>query len=200
VAIELIVPLAYCFLCLTRLLHGKLEMTMFKKKLLGFREILLGASIILAAPNVFAEVVSSSPEHYELRHEASSSMAPEDLWKKLSRPSVWWHPDHTYSGDSSNLVLELKAGGHWREQWGENSVLHGVVLNVDKGKILRLDAPFGPLQGMAVNVVWTIKIQAQDSGSLVVFEEVANGVPASKLGELAKAVDSVKVSSLSSPS
>jgi uncharacterized protein YndB with AHSA1/START domain len=159
-------------------------------------KILIGAFLVLAMPVVSADVVSSSADHYKLSHKASSSMAPDALWQKLIQPAIWWHPDHTYSGDSSNLSLDLRAGGHWSEQWADNSVLHGVVLSVDKGKLLRLNAPFGPLQGMAVTVIWTIRIEADGDGSVVMFEELANGVSTSKLDELAGAVDGVKSEAL----
>lgn len=158
--------------------------------------MLIGTFVALAMPVVSAEVVSSSADHYKLSHKASSSMTPDALWQRLIQPEIWWHPNHTYSGDSANLSLELAAGGHWSEQWADNSVLHGVVLNVDKGKLLRLDAPFGPLQGMAVTVVWTIRIEGEGNGSVVIFEELANGVLTSKLDELAKAVDQVKSEAL----
>ncbi len=148
--------------------------------------------VALATLSVQAEVVSSSADHYTLIHTASSPMSPDELWSRLVEPASWWHPDHTYSGDAGNLSLQLKAGGHWSEQWDDNAVLHGVVLNVDNGKLLRLDAPFGPLQELAVKVIWTITIEADGSGSKVTFNEVANGVSSSKLDELAKAVDFVK--------
>jgi len=160
------------------------------------KEILIATVAALAMPVVNAEVVSSSADHYRLSHKASSSMTPDELWLRLVQPDTWWHPDHTYSGDSTNLSLDLRAGGHWSEQWADNSVLHGIVLNVDKGKLLRLDAPFGPLQSMAVTVIWTIRIEADGDGSVVMFEELANGVSTSQLDELAGAVDGVKSEAL----
>ena len=61
-----------------------------------------------------------------------------------------------------------------------------------KGEILRLDAPFGPLQEMAVKDVWTITVTPEGDGSKIVFDEVVNGSAASDLEEMAKAVDFVK--------
>lgn len=146
--------------------------------------------------NVNGEVVKSAPDHYTLQLRANSELPPKVLWQRLVVPATWWHPDHTYSGDANNLSLELKAGGLWQERWGENGVLHGRVLNLIDGKLLRLDAPFGPLQSMAVNVIWTITIEADGSGSLVTFDEIANGTSASNLEQIAKAVDAVKSQAL----
>ena len=141
-----------------------------------------------------ADIVSSSDSHYVLRHEAASSLAPDALWQRLIDPASWWHPDHTYSGDANNLTLELEAGGHWREDWDGNSVAHGRVLYVDAAKrTLRMDAPFGPLQGMGAYTVWTITISPiGDDGSLVVFDETSIAPPTDDMEAIAQAVDSVK--------
>ncbi len=156
------------------------------------KQILAVAISLLAATQAQAEVVGASGDRYILKHEARSSLTPADLWARLIKPATWWHPDHTYSGDAGNLSLEPAAGGLWREDWADGSVLHGQVLNTVPGQLLRLDAPFGPLQEMAVSTVWTITIKPDGGGSLVTFDEIANGTAASKLGALAPAVDFVK--------
>ena len=69
----------------------------------------------------------------------------------------------------------LKASGTWREDWRGGSVVHGTVLYVKKGEILRLDAPFGPLQEMAIKDVWTISVTPEGDGAKIVFDEVVNG-------------------------
>ncbi|RBP48770.1 hypothetical protein [Arenicella xantha] len=147
--------------------------------------------------SLHAKVVSSTPSHYVLQHQAQSTLSPDQLWLRLSQPSQWWHPDHTYSGDASNLSLDLEAGGLWREDWNGHSVLHGMVVNFQAPELLRLEAPFGPLQGMAVKTIWTITIKPHHNGSLVIFDEISNGSDASGLDELAKAVDYVKGEAIS---
>ena len=143
--------------------------------------------------SAFAEIVSSGPDRYELRHEALVDAGPELVWERLIHPEAWWNGDHTFSGDAANLSLDAIAGGLWREDWDGGSVAHGRVLACLDGKMLRLDAPFGPLQGMAVNVVWTISLEpAEDGGTRIIFVETAIGTPDSKLDDLAPAVDGVK--------
>ena len=95
-------------------------------------------------------------------------------------------------GVFANFSLDLKAGGLWLEQWEDGSVAHGQVLYVNPGKELRLDAPFGPLQQMAVNAIWTISISPHEDGSKVIFDEVVNGSTESNLEEMAVAVNFVK--------
>ncbi|WP_370235449.1 MULTISPECIES: SRPBCC family protein [Henriciella] len=145
-----------------------------------------------AALPASAEIVAASSDHYTLRHEAVSTLSPEDMWERLIQPDTWWHPDHTYSGSAQNLWLNPNAGGPWMESWDGNVVEHGRVLSLIEGEMLRLDAPFGPLQGMAVNVVWTISIEPDGDGTRVIFEEIANGSSASGLDKIAPAVDGVK--------
>ena len=147
---------------------------------------------ILAAPAAHAEIIAAASDHYELRHEADSSLSPSDLWRRLISPQEWWSPGHTYSGSSANLSLDARPGGLWLEEWEHGAVAHGQVLSITHGKQLRLNAPFGPLQGMAVETVWTITISAKGEGSTVVFHEIANGSAASNLDQLAPAVDGVK--------
>lgn len=147
---------------------------------------------LLFAPSALADIVKTSADHYTLKHEATSEMTPDLLWARLIKPEVWWHPEHSYSGVAANLSLDATAGGLWREDWADGSVAHGQILSVQTGKQLRLNAPFGPLQGLGVNVVWTITITPDGEGSKVIFDEVANGTPESGLDALAPAVDFVK--------
>ncbi|MFT5932935.1 MAG: hypothetical protein ACI93G_002029, partial [Hyphomonas sp.] len=53
----------------------------------------------LSAP-AHGEVISASPDHYELKQEAVATLAPDELWDRLIHPELWWHPDHSYSGTS----------------------------------------------------------------------------------------------------
>jgi len=157
--------------------------------LAAFAVLMTGLAVPAASK---AEVISMSDTHFALRHESRSSLTPQQIWDRLIQPSAWWHPDHTYSGDSAHLSLDLQAGGLWREDWNGRSVAHGKVLFVDPGKVLRLDAPFGPLQGLGAYTVWTITITPDEDGSVVVFDEVATAPPTAKLTEVAGAVDYVK--------
>jgi len=157
-------------------------------------------SVLLAtfAAPANADVIAASSSHYTLRHEAVSALAPDAIWTRLVRPEAWWSAAHTYSGDATNLSLDLAPGGLWKEEWAGGSVAHATVLYVKPGEQLRLDAPFGPLQSMAVSVVWTITVLPEGTGSTVIFNEVANGSDASNLDKIAGAVDGVKAEAMRS--
>ncbi len=155
----------------------------------------LTCALILAflqSATVHAEVVSAADGYFMLRHEGTTRLPPEDAWARLVDPASWWHPDHAYSGNAGNLSLDLTAGGLWREEWAGGSVAHGTVVYVDHGKSLRLQAPFGPLQGVGAYVIWTISLTPEADGTRIVFEESAIGPPAGDYAELARAVDFVK--------
>jgi len=156
------------------------------------RNILAILAVAMTASQAGAEIVSSSASHYELKHEALSTLPPTAIWQRLQNPGSWWHPDHTYSGDSRNMSVELQAGGVWREDWDGKSVLHGTVLYLEPQKVLRLNAPFGPLQQMGVTTIWTINISAEGSGSMISFSETSGGSSHSGLDKIAPAVDFVK--------
>lgn len=156
----------------------------------------MGFSVAAVTPSVGADIVTASGDHYTLRQEATSTLTPMALWDRLVVPASWWHPEHTYSGRSENLSLELTVGGLWREDWAGGNVLHGEVTHIVPGKKLQMIATFGPLKDIAVAVIWTIDITPHEGGSKVVFTEIANGTSASKLDELAPAVDYVKTEAI----
>ena len=155
------------------------------------------AYLILGPTIANAEITSSSKTHFVLHHEATSTLTAEQLWDRLVKPATWWHSDHTYSGKSENLSLIAEAGGTWREVWEGGSVTHGEVVFVKPGEMLRLIAPFGPLQGLGAYTIWTITITPNEDGSTVKFDEVSNGPPTADMAEIAKAVDFVKGEAIS---
>ncbi len=164
------------------------------------KSCLASLSIALALPiSAQAEIISAAPDHFTLKLEAETELTPDEVWTRLIVPADWWLPDHSFSGDSNNLSLDAMPGGVWREDWEHGSVWHGTVLQAQPGKRLRLSAPFGPLQGMAVTSIWTITLTPTESGgTLITFDHVTNGSAASNLQDIAPAVDFVKSEALNS--
>lgn len=160
--------------------------------------ILLLSILVIFAKSSSAEVLKATPSHFSLSISENSTLTPEQVWKKLIEPKTWWHSDHTYSGKAENLTLELKAGGNWREDWAGGSVLHGTIINIQTNKMLRLEAPFGPLQEKAIKAIWTISLMKINTGTTIKFEFVANGDANSELDKLAEAVNYVKSAAIRS--
>ena len=139
-----------------------------------------------------AEVLSAGRSNFLLAHEATSSLAPEEVWDRLMEPAAWWDGEHTYSGDAANLSMGGKAGDYWREDWDGGSVIHGQILTVKTGETLVLSAPFGPLQGTAANCVWTISLEPiEGGGTRIRSKHVVVGPANLGMQELAEPVDFV---------
>ena len=162
------------------------------------RAVILAAALALCTGTPgHGEVLEASDTHYRLVQEAGTPRGAAEVWERLIHPERWWNPQHSFSGKAENLQLNARAGGLWREDWNRGSVAHGRVLQVRDGELLRLEAPFGPLQGIGAYVIWTITIAADENGgSTVTFEEVASAPPGSGLDKLAAAVDGVKTEAL----
>jgi hypothetical protein len=157
------------------------------------------AAVFTAPLATEAEVITSAPDHFTLVLEAETELTPDEVWARLIVPSDWWQGAHSYSGDAANLSLDPQPGGLWREDWDNGSVWHGTVLQAQPGKVLSLQAPFGPLQPLAVNAVWTISLSPiETGGTLIRFDHVTNGTSSSGLDQLAPAVDYVKAEALKS--
>jgi len=124
------------------------------------------------------------------RDEVKAS--PAELWQAITQLPRWWSPDHTYSGQASNLSLDAQAGGCWCERWGDgNSVQHGQVVMVKPGSTLRLYANLGPLQELPVDGVLTFNIMVQETKTILRLTYRVSGPPDVGLDKLAPLVDRV---------
>jgi uncharacterized protein YndB with AHSA1/START domain len=131
------------------------------KRLVATALALSMAAPALAAPD-YAEDNS-----FKLVIATVIQATPEQIYRMRGQPNRWWSSAHTYSGDARNLKLDLRAGGCFCDTIpkGQGSIEHGQVIHAVKGKLLRLSAPLGPLQDMAVTGTMTWKIDA-NSGPL----------------------------------
>jgi hypothetical protein len=160
------------------------------------KKLILAAAIASLPLGALGEVTASGDDYFSLRQDGLSPLPPAALWQRLVQPGSWWSPAHSYSGDAQNLSLDLRVGGYWQESWEGGAVAHGRVILLQPEKMLRLEAPFGPLQGLGTYSVWTITLSAERGGTRVVFEETSMGVPGSALDKLAPAVDAVKTEAM----
>ena len=124
----------------------------------------------LATRPAEAEVVAATPTRFEIRASQTVSASPEQAWNRLVRIGAWWGNEHTYSGNGHNMRLDARAGGCWCERWADGAIEHGrVVLVMTRAGVrtLRIDAPLGPLQEMAVNAVLTFTITPDARGAKI---------------------------------
>jgi hypothetical protein len=151
------------------------------------------ATVFVATP-ARAEVASATPNGFLIQAEAEVATTPERAWRALGQVGRWWNSAHTYSGDAQRLQVEVRAGGCWCERWDGQSVEHGrvvLVMEHEGVRTLRVNAPLGPLQEMAVNGVMTFTVARHANGAKITMTYRVSGDPALGLDQIAPLVDGV---------
>jgi uncharacterized protein YndB with AHSA1/START domain len=152
----------------------------------------LAAMLALLAVPAHAEVVSATPQGFEVKAQATVAAPPEAVWAMLGRIDRWWSPGHTYSGKGANLRLKPEVGGCFCEALdGGGRVEHLRVVYAAPGKMLRLQGGLGPLQGegAAGSLTWTLK--AVPAGTEITQTYVVGGYIRMGAEKLAPLVDGV---------
>jgi len=157
---------------------------------------LAACALALVAAPARAEVVAASPTGFVLRHNAHVQADSAAAWRGLGKVGRWWSDAHTYSGAAANMTLAMRAGGCFCERWQDGSVEHGRVImamtDAKGARTLRLLAPLGPLQELAVTGVLTFTISSAAGGSDIVTEYRVVGDGSVGLDAIAPNVDSVQ--------
>lgn len=167
------------------------------KMLLG--GIAAGAMAGLSVPAV-AKVASVSDRGFVVQQVVEVSVAPDEAWATLIKPSEWWDSNHTWSGDAANLSIEPRAGGCFCEVLPNKtspraaprgSVEHMRVVYIEQERVLRMVGALGPLQGEALNGTMTIQLKPEGEGSRtqILLEYVVGGYSRSAFEKLAGSVD-----------
>ena len=151
------------------------------------------AILLLAAAPASAEVVSSGPNGFEVRHQAAVAVPPDRLWAAFADIGRWWNGEHSYSGDAANMTLELRAGGCFCEATPKNKggIEHMRVAYVAPGERAVLTGGLGPLLFEATAGVMDIQIKPAGAGSSLTLTYRAAGFARGNAAELAKPVDNV---------
>jgi uncharacterized protein YndB with AHSA1/START domain len=157
------------------------------------RTLIISAAVLALAGAAQAEVKSATPAGFEVEQRAVVAATPAETFAMLGRPGEWWNDDHTYSGDSANMRLRLRAGGCFCENVpaGAGTIEHARVIYAQPGATLRLQGGLGPLQAEAAmgTLTWTLKAVPQ--GTEVVLTYVVGGYVRAGADKLAPIVDRV---------
>ena len=160
--------------------------------MIRFAAALAAATLVFAATPVAAEVVDSSPAGFTVSRTVTVSASADVLWETLRAPQRWWAKDHTWSGDANNLYIDSQATGCFCEKLpGRGSVAHARIIFVDKGKLLRMEGAFGPLQAMAVTGVMTFELTPNGDTTTLKMTYAVGGYVPGGLDKIAPAVDEV---------
>lgn len=149
------------------------------------------ALVFLVATPAVAEV-EVSENGFATSNSATALAAPSDVWAVLVDPSRYWNPDHSFSGDSANFSLELRAGGCFCEMLPEGgSVEHMRVVMVQPNQLLRLSGALGPLQAEGLSATMSWQLEAIEGGTRVTQTYVIGGHMRFEREALAPLVDGV---------
>lgn len=117
---------------------------------ISFAFLALALAFAPAVPS-HADVRDTRENGFAIESTVMADASPARTYRALVNAAMWWDPKHTWSGSSRNLTLDPRAGGCFCEKLADGgSIQHGRVIFAQPGKLLRLDAPLGPLQDMAV--------------------------------------------------
>lgn len=152
------------------------------------RVILLAA--ILSAPTS-AAVVADNPAGFAIEHDTVIAATPAHVYDALGRPSGWWSSKHSWSGNASNLSLDLRPGGCFCELLPGGGVEHARVVMAWPDKLLRLSGALGPLQSEALAATLTWELKPATGGTAVKLTYVVAGFARAARAALPGAVDGV---------
>ena len=158
-----------------------------------FRTAIAAALLSYVVAPAAADVVKTESSGFVVEKTVTIDAAPDAVWETLRAPQRWWSKEHTWSGDSANLYIDSQATGCFCEKLpGRGSVQHARLIFVDKGKLLRMEGAFGPLQGEAIIATLTFELSPEgDKATKVKMTYVAGGYSPTGFDKLASAVDSV---------
>ncbi len=118
------------------------------------------AIVALVATPAAADVKAVSDAGFVVEHSVLINASRAQVYAAVVVPSRWWNGSHSWSGSAANMTIDPLAGGCFCEALPANkgSVEHGRVVFADPGKMFRLSAALGPLQGEAVTGTLTFKL------------------------------------------
>ncbi|MGV3512641.1 MAG: SRPBCC family protein [Novosphingobium sp.] len=174
-------------------------------KLLSFKTAgLIGLAVLASAP-AQAEVIARTDTGFVVRVTGEVAASPAEAWKAFTTPSLWWNPQHTFSGEAANLGMDPSANGCFCERLPvpkgapptqkPGSVMHMRVVYAEPYRALRLVGGLGPLQSEAVNGTMTVTFKPVDGSSgkatRILWEYVVGGFMRYKTETISGAVDKV---------
>jgi uncharacterized protein YndB with AHSA1/START domain len=152
----------------------------------------LAAIGLLAATPATAEVVSASPNGFEVRETVTLVVPADAAFASFSDIAAWWDPEHTYSGDSRNLSLNLNPGGCFCERFAKGGgIEHMHVTYLEPGKRIVFTGALGPLLYEATSGVMNVEIKTAAGGSQLTLDYRAAGFFNGGAEKLAPQVDEV---------
>jgi len=152
---------------------------------------LIVLSLTMASP-ARAEVLSADEHGMEIQHVVNLVIPQPGAYNAFGQVGRWWNKEHTYSGDSSRMSLQMRAGGCWCETLDNGGgVEHMHVAFVQPGERIVLTGSLGPLLYQATTAVMDVKFERIAGGTRVTLNYKAAGFAKGGAAAMAPLVDSV---------
>lgn len=142
-----------------------------------------------------AEVLEAGDGGFAVRHTTQVDATAEAVWEAMMfRVEDWWHPDHSWSSDASNLYIDARLGGCFCERLPASggAVEHLRIVFLQPESTVRLTGALGPLVDMSVDGRMTWRIEpGENGGSILTFTYRVFGTMEGGFEGLAPVVDGV---------
>jgi len=150
-------------------------------------------ALLAASGPAGAEVVTSSPNGFEVRESVQLVVPPDQAWDAFEQVGSWWNPAHTYSGKAANMRMALSLGACLCETFEETGggIEHLRVVYADPGKRAILTGSLGPLLYEATSGVMDLTVERIAAGSRVTMNYRVSGFYKGGADKLAPGVDAV---------
>jgi hypothetical protein len=152
------------------------------------------AAVLLAVAgigNARAAVVEADANHLILNYALAVKATPAKAYAATVDIAHWWSSDHTYSGSSTNLHIDARAGGCFCEKLKGGGVEHMRVVLAMPGSMLRLSGGLGPLQSGALDGTLTFEFKSGKDGTQVIVTYLISGYFSGGLDKVGGGVDAV---------
>ena len=154
--------------------------------------LLLFTLPLLAAAPASAEVISASPTGFEVQEVVNLVVPQPSAYAAFGQVGQWWNKEHTYSGDSARLSLQLRPGGCFCEPLeGGGGVEHMRVTYLKPGEQIVLTGSLGPLLYQATAGVMDVRFERIAGGTRVTLNYRAAGFAKGDGDKMAPLVDQV---------
>ena len=152
---------------------------------------ILAIAALFTAP-ASAEVVSSNPNGFHVRHIVQIVQPVPASYEAFRKLPAWWTKEHTYSGDSSNMSLSLSPGGCFCERIpAGGGIEHMRVTYVEPAKRVVMTGSLGPLLYLATTGVMDVQFERIAGGAKVTLDYRAAGFSEGDAQKVAPLVDKV---------
>jgi len=157
-----------------------------------FRAICVAFILCLPAA-ASAEVVSASAHGFEVRHSVAIVIPQPAAFDAFGQLPMWWNKEHTYSGESANLSLDLSPGGCFCERLPDSGggIEHMRVSYIVPGERLVMTGSLGPLLYEATAGVMDITVERIAGGSRLTMTYRTAGFANGGAEKMAPLVDQV---------